>query len=106
MLLSPQKRTLPSIGSARGRKVSSAWRLMRKTLLHAAFRMEFSTSSRLPSGIASSGEYGSALRSAIEKAGLGVQKGQSPFHFKVTFPERLNDDLAKIFNDLFYRSGS
>lgn len=66
-----------------------------------------STSSRLPSGIASSGEYGSATRSAIEQAGLSVLKtGNSPFHYTVTFPGPVDDDLAGIFNSLFYGSAS
>lgn len=65
-----------------------------------------STSSRLPSRIAESGEYGSARVSAIKEAGLGVEKtGNSPFHYTVTFPQEVDQGVADTFNRLFYEGG-
>jgi len=62
-----------------------------------------STSSRLPSRIAESGEFGPAPRSVIEQAGLGVEKtGRSPYHYTVTFPRPVDSGLAQTFNSIFY----
>ncbi len=62
-----------------------------------------STSSQLPARIAKSGEFGSSTRSAIEQAGLGVEKtGNSPFHYTVTFPRSVDPELAELFNRVFY----
>ena len=55
----------------------------------------------------SSGEYGTASKSAIEGAGLGVEKtGNNPFHYTVTLPGPVDAGLAGTFNRVFYGSPS